>query len=128
MKSTPTKKKNKRVLVRVGIAHVKAGHNNTIITITDPSGKTISWSSAGKVNFSGSKKGSAFAANVAAQDAGKIAEGLGVKEISVRLQGIGLGRDSAVRGLASAGLTITAISDCTPVPHNGCRPPKVRSG
>lgn len=109
-----------------GIAHVKATFNNTIIAITDPSGRVISWASAGKVNFSGSRKSSAFAATVAAQDAAKIATTFGMKEVEVNLKGPGAGRESAVRGLQSAGLTITAIRDTTPVPHNGCRPPKRR--
>lgn len=109
-----------------GIAHVKATFNNTIIAITDPSGRVISWASAGKVNFSGSRKSSAFAATVAAQDAAKVASSFGMKEVEVNLKGPGAGRESAVRGLQSAGLTITAIRDTTPVPHNGCRPPKRR--
>lgn len=109
-----------------GIAHVKATFNNTIIAITDPAGRVISWASAGKVNFSGSRKSSAFAATVAAQDAGKIASTFGMKEVEVNLKGPGAGRESAVRGLQSAGLTITAIRDMTPVPHNGCRARKRR--
>ncbi|WP_420885313.1 30S ribosomal protein S11 [Candidatus Protochlamydia phocaeensis] len=109
-----------------GIAHVKATFNNTIIAITDPSGRVISWASAGKVNFSGSRKSSAFAATVAAQDAAKTAMSLGMKEVEVNLKGPGAGRESAVRGLQSAGLMITAIKDTTPVPHNGCRPRKRR--
>lgn len=109
-----------------GIAHVKATFNNTIVAITDPSGRVISWASAGKVNFSGSRKSSAFAATVAAQDAGKIATTFGMKEVEVNLKGPGAGRESAVRGLQSAGLTITAIRDMTPVPHNGCRARKRR--
>lgn len=130
-KQAPTKKvvKTKRKSaqnVPSGIAHVKATFNNTIIAITDPSGRVISWSSAGKVNFSGSRKSSAFAATVAAQDAAKIAMGAGMKEIEVDLKGPGAGRESAVRGLQSAGLVITAIRDATPVPHNGCRARKRR--
>lgn len=109
-----------------GIAHVKATFNNTIIAITDPSGRVISWASGGKVNFSGSRKSSAFAATVAAQDAAKIAASYGMKEVEVNLNGPGAGRESAVRGLQSAGLTITAIRDMTPVPHNGCRARKRR--
>lgn len=109
-----------------GIAFVKATFNNTIIAITDPAGRVITWSSAGKVNFSGSRKSSAFAATVAAQDAGKVAMSLGMKEVEVNLKGPGAGRESAVRGLQSAGLMITAIRDTTPVPHNGCRARKRR--
>lgn len=120
-----SKKKQQRS-VPVGVAHVKATFNNTIIAITDPSGNVIAWASAGKVNFKGSRKSSAFAATVAAQDAGKIAAGAGVKELEVILKGAGAGRESAVRGLQSAGLAITTIRDRTPLPHNGCRPRKRR--
>lgn len=109
-----------------GIAHVKATFNNTIVSITDPAGHVISWASAGKVNFSGSRKSSAFAATVAAQDAAKGAAAVGMREVEVNLRGPGAGRESAVRGLQSSGLTITAIRDTTPVPHNGCRPRKRR--
>lgn len=109
-----------------GVAHVKATFNNTIVCITDPAGRVIAWSSAGKVNFSGSRKSSAFAATVAAQDAAKVASSLGMKEVEVNLKGPGAGRESAVRGLQSGGLIITAIKDATPVPHNGCRPRKRR--
>lgn len=120
-----TKKKHQRT-VPMGIAHVKATFNNTIVTITDPAGKVISWSTAGKCKFSGSKKSSAFAGTVAAQNAGKDAAAVGMKECEVNLNGPGAGRESAVRGLQSAGLTITMIRDATPVPHNGCRPRKRR--
>lgn len=112
--------------VPVGIAHVKASFNNTIVSITDPMGRVVAWSSAGKVNFSGSRKSSAYAATVAAQDAGKVAAGVGMKEVEVNLKGPGAGRESAVRGLQSAGLQITQIRDTTPVPHNGCRARKRR--
>lgn len=123
----PVKAKKKSAQhVPSGIAHVKATFNNTIVAITDPSGRLIAWSSAGKVNFSGSRKSSAFAATVAAQDAAKIAMGLGMREIEVNLKGPGAGRESAVRGFQSAGLTITVIRDTTPVPHNGCRARKRR--
>lgn len=129
--AVPTKKvvKSKKKMthnVPVGVAHVKATFNNTIVAITDPSGRVIAWASAGKVNFSGSRKSSAFAATVAAQDAAKIAMGMGMKEVEVNLKGPGAGRESAVRGLQSAGLMISAIRDTTPVPHNGCRPRKRR--
>jgi small subunit ribosomal protein S11 len=109
-----------------GVAHVKATFNNTIVAITDLSGNVISWASAGKVNFSGSRKSSAFAATVAAQDAAKAAMSAGMKEVEVNLKGPGAGRESAVRGLQSAGLMITTIRDQTPIPHNGCRPRKRR--
>lgn len=123
--TTRTKKKITRT-VPSGVAHVKATFNNTIVTITDPSGNVISWASAGKTNFTGSRKSSAFAASVAAQDAGKIAMNHGMKEVEVSLKGPGSGRESAVRGLQSAGLIITMIKDKTPIPHNGCRPRKRR--
>ncbi len=123
-----TGKSKKRVLrnVPLGVAHVKATFNNTIVSITDPNGNIVSWASAGKVNFSGSRKSSAFAATIAAQDAAKIAMTMGMKEVEVNLRGPGAGRESAVRGLQSAGLAITVIRDKTPVPHNGCRPKKRR--
>ena len=124
-KVVKTKKKS-NINVPTGIAHVKATFNNTIIAITDPTGRVIAWSSAGKVNLSGSRKSSAFAATVAAQDAAKTAMGCGMREVEVDLKGPGAGRESAVRGLQSSGLVISAIRDTTPVPHNGCRPRKRR--
>lgn len=119
------RKKNART-VPSGIAHVKATFNNTIIAITDLAGNVVSWASAGKANFSGSKKSSAFAATVAAQNAARDAMAQGMKECEVNLKGPGSGRESAVRGLMSAGLSISIIRDKTPVPHNGCRPRKRR--
>lgn len=119
------RKKIQRV-VPSGIVHVKATFNNTIVSITDLAGNVISWASAGKVNFSGSRKSSAFAATVAAQDAAKGAMSAGMREVEVNLKGPGAGRESAVRGLQSAGLMITIIRDQTPIPHNGCRPRKRR--
>ena len=110
----------------VGVAHVKATFNNTVVAISDPAGQIISWSSAGRSGYSGSRKSSAFAATVAAQEAGKTAMAQGLKEVEVNLKGPGAGRESAVRGLMSAGLIITAIRDVTPVPHNGCRSRKRR--
>jgi small subunit ribosomal protein S11 len=121
-----TVKKKQSRTVPAGIVFVKATFNNTIIAITDPSGQVVAWSSAGKSGYSGSRKSSAFAATVAAQDAAKIAVGLGMREVEVKLKGPGAGREPAVRGLQSAGLTVTAIADSTPVPHNGCRPRKRR--
>lgn len=118
-------KRRSSMVVPSGIANVKATFNNTIVTITDPTGKVIAWASAGKVNFSGSRKSSAFAATVAAQDAAKNAALQGMKEVEVYLNGPGQGRESAVRGLQSS-LMITAIRDVTPVPHNGCRARKRR--
>jgi small subunit ribosomal protein S11 len=128
----PPKKPNVRMKKKVirnvpsGIAHVKATFNNTIVAITDLAGNVISWSSAGKANFAGSRKSSAFAATVAAQNAARDAMSLGMKECEVNLNGPGAGRESAVRGLQSAGLAISVIRDTTPVPHNGCRPRKRR--
>lgn len=124
----PAGKAKKRVArnVPAGVVHVKATFNNTIICITDPVGNVISWASAGKVNFSGSRKSSAFAATIAAQDAAKTAMNSGMKEVEVNLKGPGAGRESAVRGLMSAGLMVTVIRDKTPIPHNGCRPRKRR--
>ncbi|MCB1067261.1 30S ribosomal protein S11 [Simkania negevensis] len=127
VKKAPTKSKKKITrTVPSGVAHVKATFNNTIVSITDPSGNVIGWGSAGKVNFTGSRKSSAFAGTVAAQDAAKAAMNYGLKEVEVYLKGPGAGRESAVRGLQSAGLIITMIKDRTPVQHNGCRPRKRR--
>ncbi|WP_420422695.1 30S ribosomal protein S11 [Simkania sp.] len=127
VKKAPAKSKKKITrTVPSGVAHVKATFNNTIVSITDPSGNVIGWASAGKVNFSGSRKSSAFAGSVAAQDAAKSAMNYGLKEVEVYLKGPGAGRESAVRGLQSAGLIITMIKDRTPVQHNGCRPRKRR--
>ncbi|MEM8628844.1 MAG: 30S ribosomal protein S11 [Chlamydiota bacterium] len=120
-----TRRKTQRT-VPTGIVHVKATFNNTIVTITDPSGNVIAWSSAGKNKFSGSKKSSAFAATVTAQNAAKSAQAMGLKECEVNLKGAGSGRESAVRGVLSAGLYVTIVRDETPVPHNGCRPRKRR--
>ncbi len=109
-----------------GIAHVLASFNNTIVSITDPRGALLGWSSAGKCGFKGSRKSTAYAAQVVAQDACKQAMGHGVKEVEVRVKGPGSGRESAVRAMQAIGLEITTIRDVTPVPHNGCRPPKQR--
>lgn len=119
-------KKRVTKTVPSGIAHVKASFNNTIISIADAAGEVIAWASAGKVDFSGSRKSSAFAASAAALDAGKNAMVHGMKEVEVYLKGPGAGRESAVRGLQSAGLIVTCIRDKTPIPHNGCRPRKRR--
>ena len=108
------------------VAHIQATFNNTIITITDRGGNTITWSSTGMAGFKGSKKSTPFAAQVASEKAGKKALELGVKEVEVQVKGPGSGRESAIRALASAGLKISVIRDVTPVPHNGCRPPKRR--
>jgi small subunit ribosomal protein S11 len=112
--------------VHSGIAHVLSTFNNTIVTITDLTGKVIGWSSAGKVGFKGSRKSTAYAAQMVAQDASRQAMGHGLKEVEVRVKGPGAGRESAVRALQAIGLDLTVIRDVTPVPHNGCRPPKQR--
>jgi len=112
--------------VHTGIAHVVASFNNTIVTITDMNGSTIGWSSAGKCGFKGSRKSTAYAAQMVAQDACRQAMGHGLKEVEVRVKGPGAGRESAVRAIQAVGLEISIIKDVTPVPHNGCRPPKQR--
>ena len=109
-----------------GIAHVHASFNNTIITITDRQGNALSWATSGGAGFKGSRKSTPFAAQVAAEAAGKAAQECGVKNLEVRIKGPGPGRESAVRALNAVGFNITSISDVTPVPHNGCRPPKKR--
>ena len=124
-KPAKIRKKSQRT-VPVGIAHVLASFNNTIVSITDLAGHVIAWCSAGKAGYSGSRKSSAFAATVAAQEAAKAAMALGMKEVEINLKGPGAGRESAVRGLQSSGLNITIIRDVTPVPHNGCRARKRR--
>lgn len=119
-------KKKKKVVESEGIAHVKATFNNTMITITDRSGNAVTWASAGKAGFKGSKKSTPFAATLAAEQCGREAMAMGVRKIDVKVQGPGSGRESAIQGLASAGLHIKSIEDVTPLPHNGCRPPKKR--
>jgi small subunit ribosomal protein S11 len=112
--------------VTEGIAHIHASFNNTIITITDRQGNALSWATSGGAGFKGSRKSTPFAAQVAAEAAGRAAQECGVKNLEVRIKGPGPGRESAVRALNALGLKITSISDVTPVPHNGCRPPKRR--
>ena len=124
-KTVRVKKKVKKN-VSEGIAHVHASFNNTIITITDRQGNALSWATSGGSGFKGSRKSTPFAAQVAAEAAGKAAQEYGVKNIEVRIKGPGPGRESSVRALNSVGLKITSIQDITPVPHNGCRPPKKR--
>jgi small subunit ribosomal protein S11 len=121
-----TAKKSKRVVEAEGIAHVNATFNNTMITITDARGNAVSWGSSGKAGFKGSKKSTPFAATVAAEQAAREAVTLGVRRVHVRVQGPGSGRESAIQALASAGLQVKSIKDVTPIPHNGCRPPKRR--
>jgi small subunit ribosomal protein S11 len=114
--------------VFTGIAHISATFNNTIVSITDMTGNVIGWSSAGKCGFRGSKKSTAYVAQVVAQDASRQAMGHGLKEVSVRVKGPGTGRESAIRALQAIGLEVTSITDVTPTPHNGCRPRKQRRG
>ena len=120
-----TKKKIKKI-VSHGHCHIQAGFGNVIVTMTDPSGDTISWSSAGHLGFKGSRKGTPFAAQVTAEDAGKKAMEQGLRSVDVFLKGPGAGREPAIRALASLGMRISTLKDITPVPHNGCRPPKRR--
>lgn len=120
-----TKKKDKN-LGPYGVAHIKATFNNTIVTITDKDGNTISWASAGKVGFKGSRKSTPFAAQTAAETTAKEAIALGIKKVEIYVKGPGVGREAAVRSLQAAGIDVTAIKDVTPIPHNGCRPPKRR--
>jgi small subunit ribosomal protein S11 len=119
------KKKEKRV-IPVGVAHVQATFNNTLISITDPEGKLVCWSSAGSLGFKGSRKGTPFAAQQAASRAASGARDHGMRTLEVRVKGPGAGRESAIRALAVAGLEVRTIRDVTPIPHNGCRPPKRR--
>src|SRR2546422_455279 len=116
----------RKVIEAEGIAHITATFNNTLITITDMQGNTITWGSSGKAGFQGSKKSTPFAATVAAEQAAREALNLGVRRVHVRVQGPGSGRESAIQALATAGLQIRSIRDVTPIPHNGCRPPKKR--
>ncbi|MBL0061054.1 MAG: 30S ribosomal protein S11 [bacterium] len=124
-----SKKKGKRKKERVedtGVVHVKSSFNNTLITITDNYGNTISWASAGKMGLKGSRKNTPFAAQLAADNAAKAAMALGLKKVSIEVRGPGGGRDGAVRAIAASGLSIQTIRDVTPLPHNGCRPEKAR--
>jgi small subunit ribosomal protein S11 len=121
-----TGKKAKRVVEAEGVAHISATFNNTTITITDARGNAVSWGSSGKAGFKGSKKSTPFAATVAAEQCGREAMSLGVRRVHVRVQGPGSGRESAIQALAAAGLQVRSIKDVTPIPHNGCRPPKRR--
>ena len=121
-----TGKKAKRVVEAEGVAHISATFNNTTITITDARGNALSWGSSGKAGFKGSKKSTPFAATVASEQCAKEAMSLGVRRVHVRVQGPGSGRESAIQALAAAGLTVKSIKDVTPIPHNGCRPPKRR--
>jgi small subunit ribosomal protein S11 len=125
MAQSKTRKKIKRQIPE-GIAHIHASFNNTIITITDRQGNTVSWATSGGCGFRGSRKSTPFAAQIAAEKAGRVAQEAGMKNLEVRVRGPGPGRESAVRSLNACGFRITNIEDVTPIPHNGCRPPKKR--
>lgn len=124
--ATNKKAKQQSRNVLVGVAHIKSTFNNTIVSITDSSGHVLSWASTGMMGFKGSKKGTPFAAQLAAEQAGQAAADLGVLEVDVSVKGPGAGRETAIRALQSAGLVIRSITDRTPMPHNGCRPKKRR--
>jgi small subunit ribosomal protein S11 len=125
-KGTARTRKKVRKNVQDGIAHIHASFNNTIVTITDMQGNALAWASAGASGFKGSRKSTPFAAQIAAERAGEKVKEYGMKNIEVRVRGPGPGRDSAVRALHAAGFKVSSISDVTPIPHNGCRPPKKR--
>jgi len=124
-KKKSTKRKEKRNVPH-GVAHIQASFNNTIISIADPEGNVLSWASAGKIGFKGSRKGTPFAAQMAAQNAAQAARDAGVRSVEVEVQGPGGGREGAIRAIQSAGIDVKSIRDVTPIPHNGCRPPKRR--
>ena len=121
-----TKKRREKKNIEKGAAHIRSTYNNTIVTLTDVNGNAISWASAGEMGFKGSKKSTPFAAQTAAETAAKLAVDQGLKTVEVFVKGPGQGRESAIRALQTAGLEITLIKDVTPIPHNGCRPPKRR--
>ena len=120
------KKRRERKNVEKGVAHIRSTFNNTLVTISDVAGNAISWASAGEMGFKGSRKSTPYAAQTAAEHAAKLAVDQGMKSVEVEVRGPGSGRESAIRALATAGLEITVIKDVTPIPHNGCRPPKRR--
>lgn len=125
-RNTNTRKRRVKKQVESGVAHIRSTFNNTIVTITDEKGNAVSWSSAGALGFKGSRKSTPFAAQMAAETAAKTAVENGMKNLEVTVKGPGAGREAAIRSLQAAGLEVTAIVDVTPVPHNGCRPPKRR--
>jgi small subunit ribosomal protein S11 len=122
----PGGKKTRKVVESEAVVHISATFNNVLITITDPKGNTLVWSTAGKAGFKGSKKSTPFAATVAAENCAREAYNMGVRRVHVLVQGPGSGRESSIQALASAGLRVASIKDVTPIPHNGCRPPKKR--
>lgn len=124
-KATRTRRREKKNIER-GVAHIKSTFNNTFINITDPGGNVIAWSSAGNVGFKGSRKSTPFAAQLAAESAARVAMDHGMRQVEVFVKGPGAGREAAIRSLQAAGLEVNAIKDVTPIPHNGCRPPKRR--
>lgn len=126
MANKPRTRKRERKSIPVGVAHIRSSFNNTVVTITDPRGNVVAWSSAGTSGFKGSRKGTPFAASVAAETAARKAMEHGLRTIEVFVRGPGAGREAAIRSLQSAGLEVNLIRDVTPVPHNGCRPPKRR--
>jgi small subunit ribosomal protein S11 len=124
-KKSRTKRRERRI-IPVGRAYIQSSFNNTIVTITDPEGNVLSWGSSGTVGFKGSRKGTPYAAQLAAQDAVKKSQNYGIRQVDVFVKGPGSGREAAIRALQGAGLAVTSIKDVTPIPHNGCRPPKRR--
>nr|AKQ04754.1 30S ribosomal protein S11, small subunit ribosomal protein S11 [uncultured bacterium Rifle_16ft_4_minimus_7469] len=127
MSNKPSRaRKRERKSIPVGVAHIRSSFNNTMVTITDPRGNVVAWASAGTSGFKGSRKGTPFAASVAAETAARKAMEQGVRQVEVYVRGPGSGREAAIRSLQSAGLEVNLIKDVTPVPHNGCRPPKRR--
>jgi len=126
VKKAVSKKRREKKNVEKGAAHIRSTFNNTLVTISDTAGNTISWASAGEMGFKGSRKSTPYAAQTAAEHAAKIAVDQGMKTVEVYVRGPGAGREAAIRALATAGLEVTLIRDVTPIPHNGCRPPKRR--
>ena len=120
------RKKREKKHVPVGIVHIQASFNNTLVTVTDVNGNVVAWSSCGAVGFKGSRKGTPFAATQAAISAGNVAKGIGMRSVEVKVKGPGSGRESAIRALQTIGIEVKSIRDITPIPHNGCRPPKRR--
>ena len=125
-KKSSDKKKSKKNFGQNGVVHIKSSFNNTIVTISDISGNAVSWSSSGSMGFRGSKKNTPYAAQLAAEDAVKVAHDSGMRKVKVYVKGPGNGRESAIRSIHNAGIEVTEIFDVTPIPHNGCRPPKRR--